>query len=422
MQSVGRATVFLRNQEERMSLPLGNLPDTRYPDPRIERLDPRFIYRQGNAAIERIATGFRWAEGPVYFRDGGFLVFSDIPNNRMMRWLEDDGHLSVFRAPSNYANGNTRDREGRLITCEHDARRITRTELDGRITVLIDRFEGKPLNAPNDVVVASDGAVWFTDPGYGIDGPYEGHTAQSELPRQVYRLDPSGGEASVVADDFVRPNGICFSPDERTLYVVDSGISHGGPAHIRAFDVDGARLRNGRVFAADFAPGMTDGIRRQRLVLYGLGSSVGRRCALLCPQRRPDREDSFAGGLRQSLLWREEEGSAVHVCQHVCLCAVCERAWGDGAVVRRPHRDRLVRMQSSPGSSPNASGQVPARVRYFPSAKGYVGRTGAERIAHRQPFRICRGGTSHDAWSRVPADYILCADSPTNDLGVRLGR
>jgi gluconolactonase len=244
-----------------MSLPLGHLPDTRYPDPRIERLDPRFIYRQGNAAIERIATGFRWAEGPVYFRDGGYLVFSDIPNNRMMRWLEEDGHLSVFRAPSNYANGNTRDREGRLITCEHDARRVTRTELDGRITALIDRFEGKRLNAPNDVVVASDGTVWFTDPGYGIDGPYEGHKAEALLPRNVYRLDPASGAASVVADDFVRPNGLCFSPDERLLYVVDSGISHGGPAHIRVFDVDGARLRNGRVFAADFAPGMTDGVR-----------------------------------------------------------------------------------------------------------------------------------------------------------------
>ncbi len=244
-----------------MSLPLGHLPDTRYPDPRIERLDPRFVYRQGNAAIERIATGFRWAEGPVYFRDGGFLVFSDIPNNRMMRWLEEDGHLSVFRAPSNYANGNTRDREGRLITCEHDTRRVTRTELDGRITVLIDRFEGKRLNAPNDVVVASDGAVWFTDPGYGIDGPYEGHKADAELPRNVYRLDPASGAASVVADDFVRPNGLCFAPDERKLYIVDSGISHGGPAHIRMFDVDGARLRNGRVFAADFLPGMTDGMR-----------------------------------------------------------------------------------------------------------------------------------------------------------------
>jgi gluconolactonase len=244
-----------------MSLPLGNLPDTRYPDARIERLDPRFVYKQGNAAIERIATGFRWAEGPAYFRDGGFLIFSDIPNNRMMRWLEEDGHLSVFRAPSHYANGNTRDREGRLITCEHDTRRVTRTEHDGQLTVLIDRFGGKPLNAPNDVVVASDGAVWFTDPGYGIDGPYEGHKAAAELPRNVYRLDPSSGTASVVADDFIRPNGLCFSPDERRLYVVDSGISHGGPAHIRAFDVDGARLRNGRVFAADFAPGMTDGLR-----------------------------------------------------------------------------------------------------------------------------------------------------------------
>ena len=243
-----------------MSLPLGNLPDTRYPDARIERLDPRFVYKQGNAAIERIATGFRWAEGPVYSRDGGYLLFSDIPNNRIMRWLEEDGHVSVFRAPSSYANGNTRDREGRLITCEHDTRRVTRTEHDGRITVLIDRFEGKPLNAPNDVVVAADGAVWFTDPGYGIDGPYEGHKADAELPRNVYRLDP-GGAASVAADDFVRPNGICFSPDERRLYVVDSGISHGGPAHIRAFDVDGARLRNGRVFADDFAPGMTDGVR-----------------------------------------------------------------------------------------------------------------------------------------------------------------
>jgi gluconolactonase len=242
-----------------MSLPLGLLPDTRYPDPRIV-LDKRFRYKQGNAAIERVATGFRWAEGPVYFRDGGYLIFSDIPNNRMMRLLEEDGHLSVFRAPSHYTNGNTRDRQGRLISCEHDARRVTRTEVDGTITVLIDRFEGKPLNAPNDVVVASDGGIWFTDPGYGIDGPYEGHAAEALLPRNVYRFDPASGTAAVVADDFVRPNGIGFSPDERLLYIVDSGISHGGPAHIRVFDVDGARLRNSRVFADDFQPGMTDGM------------------------------------------------------------------------------------------------------------------------------------------------------------------
>jgi gluconolactonase len=242
-------------------LPLGLLPDTRYPDPRIEVLDRRFTARQGNAAIERIASGFRWAEGPVYFRDLRCLVFSDIPNNRMLRWNEEDGHLSVFRAPSHYTNGNTRDREGRLISCEHDARRVTRTEHDGRIRVLADCFEGRKLNAPNDVVVAADGAVWFTDPGYGIDGPYEGHKAPAELGRNVYRLDPATGAASIVADDFVRPNGLGFSPDERLLYVVDSGISHGGPAHIRVFEIDGTRLRNGRVFADDFAPGMTDGLR-----------------------------------------------------------------------------------------------------------------------------------------------------------------
>ncbi len=243
------------------TLPLGNLPDLRYPDARIEKLDERFTFRQGNAGVERIAGGFRWAEGPVYFPDLRCLIWSDIPNNRMMRWLEEDGHVSVFRSPSHYANGNTRDREGRLVTCEHDLRRVTRTEHDGRITVLIDRFEGKKLNAPNDVVVAQDGAVWFTDPGYGIDGPYEGHTAEAELPRRVYRLDPGSGRAAVVADDFARPNGLCFSPDERLLYVVDTGISHGGPSHIRVFDVDGSRLRNGRIFVEDFAPGMSDGIR-----------------------------------------------------------------------------------------------------------------------------------------------------------------
>jgi gluconolactonase len=242
-------------------LPLGNLPGTRYPDPRIEALDKRFKAKQGNAAIERIATGCRWAEGPVYFADGGYLLWSDIPNNRIMRWLEEDGHVSVFRADSQFSNGNTRDREGRLVTCEHDARRVTRTEHDGRITVLMDRFQGKRLNAPNDVVVASDGAVWFTDPGYGIDGPYEGHAAEAELPCNVYRLDPVSGEVSVVADDFVRPNGLAFSPDERLLYIVDTGISHGGPSHIRVFDVNGSRLSGGKVFAEDFAPGATDGLR-----------------------------------------------------------------------------------------------------------------------------------------------------------------
>jgi gluconolactonase len=245
---------------QRGDLPLGPLAGTRYPDPRIEKLDKRFP-KQGNAGIDRIATGFRWAEGPVYFRDGGYLVWSDIPNNRMMRWLEEDGHVSVFRPHSNYSNGNTRDREGRLLTCEHDARRVTRTELDGRITVVMDNFNGKKLNAPNDIVVASDGAIWFTDPGYGIDGEYEGHTDKFELGTNVYRVDPKTGRATVAVDDFTRPNGLAFSPDEKLLYIVDSGATHGGPAHIRVFDVVANKLRKSRVFADDFSPGFTDGMR-----------------------------------------------------------------------------------------------------------------------------------------------------------------
>jgi gluconolactonase len=245
---------------EPVPLPLGPLPGMRYPDARVEVFDKRFP-RVGPAGVERIATGFRWTEGPVYFRDGRYLLFSDIPSNRIFRWLEDDGRVSVFRAPSNNSNGNTRDREGRLISCEHDTRRVTRTELDGRITPLIDRYQGRRLNAPNDVVVASDGAIWFTDPGYGIDGEYEGHKAGRELPANVYRLDPQSGEATVVAGDFVRPNGIGFSPDESVLYVVDSGITHGGPAHIRRFRVDRGRLYDGSIFAQDFAPGFTDGLR-----------------------------------------------------------------------------------------------------------------------------------------------------------------
>ena len=242
-------------------LPLGALPGWRYPDPRVEALDKRFTAKVGNAAIERIATGMRWSEGPVYFRDGGYLLWSDIPNNRMMRWSEDDGHVSVFRANSNYSNGNTRDRQGRLITCEHDARRVTRTEHDGTITVLIDKFDGKRLNAPNDVVVAADGAVWFSDPGYGIFGNYEGHKDTLELPARVYRLDPKTGQATVVVDDMDKPNGVAFSPDEKKLYVCDSGATHGGRSELRVFDVAGDKLTNSKVFAANFAPGFTDGVR-----------------------------------------------------------------------------------------------------------------------------------------------------------------
>ena len=231
----------------------------RYPDPAIRVLDPRFIpYRLANAAVERIASGFRWAEGPVWFGDLRCLLWSDIPNNRMMRWSEETGAVSVFRSPSNYANGHTRDRQGRLVSCEHDTRRVTRTELDGTISVLLDHYQGRRLNAPNDVVVKSDGSVWFTDPGYGILVNYEGHRAAFELPPSVYRLDPASGAAAAVITDMERPNGLCFSPDESLLYVVDSGST---PRTIQIYDVvDGSRVARGRRFV-DMSPGTSDGIR-----------------------------------------------------------------------------------------------------------------------------------------------------------------
>src|SRR6202795_2998539 len=239
-------------------------PPVLYPDRAVEVIDPRFAkYKVGNAAVERLYVGTRWAEGPVWFADGRYLLFSDIPNNRMLRWLEETGEVSVFRSPSNYSNGNYRDRQGRLLTCEHDTRRVTRTEYDGTITVLMDRFQDKKLNAPNDLAVHSDGAIWFSDPGYGIMSNYEGHKAAFELPAVVYRLDPKTREATVVASDMDKPNGLCFSPDEKKLYIVDTG----GPKHpidphpIRIYDVeDGVRLKNGRVFV-NMAPGSSDGIR-----------------------------------------------------------------------------------------------------------------------------------------------------------------
>ncbi len=236
-------------------------PHLRYPDPAIETLDPRFQrYRLFNATLERLATGMRWSEGPVWFGDGRYLLWSDIPNDRIMRWDEVTDGVGVFRSPSNFANGNTRDRAGRLVTCEHGGRRVTRTEHDGSITVLMDRWKGKRLNSPNDVVVKSDGSIWFTDPPFGIQGEYEGARAEQEIPACVYRIDGATGDATIVADDVLGPNGLCFSPDERMLYIVES---RGEPNRkIRAFEVsDEGRLHNGRLFV-DAGPGGTpDGIR-----------------------------------------------------------------------------------------------------------------------------------------------------------------
>jgi gluconolactonase len=255
-------------------LPLGPLSGSRYPDSHLESLKkPKVSFGPsgfpafaGTMAVERVATGFRWAEGPVYFPAGRYVLFSDIPNNRIMRFSEDDGHVSVFRQPSMNSNGNTIDREGRLITCEHSGRRVTRTELDGSITIIADKYNGKKLNSPNDAVVASDGSIWFTDPVYGIGGNYEGIKAAPEQEKHnVYRADPKSGDVKVVVDDFVEPNGITFSPDEKKLYVIDTGFTDGpdNPSHIRVFDVDvgAGKVSNGKVFAEMPKPSITDGMR-----------------------------------------------------------------------------------------------------------------------------------------------------------------
>jgi len=240
-----------------------------YPDPDVLVLDRRFAkYKVGNAAIERLYTGLRWAEGPAWSGEGRYLVFSDIPNNRQMRWLEEDGHVSVFRSPSGYSNGNTFDFEGRQVTCEHLNRRVVRYELNGAITVLADKWQGKPYNAPNDIVVHPDGGIWFSDPGYGILVNYEGARAPMELKEAVYRIDGKTGKAEMVTDVEYKANGLCFSPDYKLFYVCDTGSTHYPQAKnvINVYDVvDGARLKNGRVYVSmeleGKGAGLADGIR-----------------------------------------------------------------------------------------------------------------------------------------------------------------
>lgn len=241
--------------------PDGWRPSTRYPDPAVQSLDPSFDkYRLPLTAVERLATGLRWAEGPVWFGDGRYLLWSDIPNNRIMRWDEATGQIGEFRNPSNFANGHTRDRQGRLVSCEHGGRRITRTEYDGTITVLMHSFEGKRLNSPNDLVVKSDGSIWFTDPPFGISGNYEGYKHTPELGQNVYRLDPHTGEAAIVADNIMGPNGLAFSPDEQTMYIVECRSVPN--RKILAYDVasGGQSLTNKRVLV-DAGAGTPDGFR-----------------------------------------------------------------------------------------------------------------------------------------------------------------
>jgi gluconolactonase len=233
---------------------------TRYPDAAVISLDPRFEKLVlPLAAIERVATGNRWAEGPVWFGDGRYLLWSDVPNDRIMRWDEISQQTHVWRHTSGYANGNTRDRQGRLITCEHLGRRVTRTEHDGRITVLADRYHGKRLNSPNDVVVKSDGSIWFTDPPFGIIGYYQGEKAEQELQAAIYRISPDGQEIRLMCDTVQGPNGLAFSPDERHLYVIES---RSRPRNIVVFDVasDGLSLSPPRVLF-DAGDGTPDGFR-----------------------------------------------------------------------------------------------------------------------------------------------------------------
>jgi gluconolactonase len=248
----------------------------------FEVLDERFArLARGNVHLEKLFTGCRWAEGPAYFPAGRYLVWSDIPNDRIMRWDETDGSVSVFRAPANNTNGHTVDREGRLVSAEHRGRCISRTEHDGARTVLADRFEGKRLNSPNDLVVKSDGTIWFTDPTYGIDSDYEGDAAPSEIgASNVYRFDPASGALAAVATDFVKPNGIAFSPDESLLYVADTGATHvkDGPRHIRKFAVTaGGGLTGGAVFAR-CTVGLFDGFRADQAGNLWVSAGDGVHC------------------------------------------------------------------------------------------------------------------------------------------------
>ena len=332
-----------------------------YPDPAFEVFDPRFAkYSAGTTGLVRIWTGGVWTEGPVWFGDQQRLIFSDIPNDRLMAYDATTGRTEVFRQPSNFTNGNTRDRQGRLVSCEQGTRRVTRTEYDGSITTLADKFDGKPLNSPNGVIVKSDDTVWFTDPSYGIGGDHKGNREEAELPRNVYRLDPKTGKMDVVVGDFSMPNGLCFSPDEKKFYVTDTGAL-GGPFKqtlIRVYDVsDDGKLSNGRLLH-DFKdvpqPYIADDIRvdEDGNVWAAGGWSPNRALngvRVVRAGRHAARRDRGAGSRRQSLLRRSSQKPTVHLRQHLGLCD------------RRGHARRRVVGKANQRLLPQPGGAVQAK-------------------------------------------------------------
>lgn len=286
----------------------------------FEVLDERFRRVDGDAYLEVLHTGCRWTEGPAYFPAGRYLIFSDIPNNRMLRWDETTGAVGVFRAPAGYANGHTVDRQGRLVSCEHGNRRVTRTEHDGSITVLADRFDGKRFNSPNDVAVRADGSIWFTDPSYGIDTDYEGDKAESEIGAcHVYRIDPASGAVRIVADDFLRPNGLAFSLDERQLYIVDTRRKH-----LRRFEVlEDGTPRGGEEFAVCGA-GSFDGVRLDETGRIWVAAHDGLHCfdpdgTLIGKLRLPEIVSNLTfGGIKRNHLYITATSSVYTLRVNVC--------------------------------------------------------------------------------------------------------